>query len=145
MSPRAAWRLEGFGFEVYDYAAGKVDWLAAGRPTVRSGRGARRAIEVADREPTTCSPDTPVAGRVDRSVLVVNAERVVLGRVRAGDYGAEATAKDVMEPGPTTVRAHEPLDELLARMERRHVPEIVVTTPEGRLLGVVHRKPGQPG
>ena len=30
MSPRAAWRLEAAGFgPVYDYAAGKTDWLAA--------------------------------------------------------------------------------------------------------------------
>ena len=33
MSPRAAWRLESFGFEqVYDYVAGKADWGAAGLP-----------------------------------------------------------------------------------------------------------------
>ena len=36
MSPRAALRLERFGFEVYDYAAGKVDWLAAGLPAVQA-------------------------------------------------------------------------------------------------------------
>jgi len=33
MSPRAAWRLEETGFgPVYDYAAGKADWLAADLP-----------------------------------------------------------------------------------------------------------------
>ncbi|SRR6266699_6493234 len=33
MSPRAAWRLEATGFgSVYDYAAGKADWLAADLP-----------------------------------------------------------------------------------------------------------------
>ncbi len=33
MSPRAAWRLEATGFgPVYDYAAGKADWLAADLP-----------------------------------------------------------------------------------------------------------------
>src|SRR6266699_6824345 len=33
MSPRAAWRLEATGFgSVYDYAAGKTDWLAADLP-----------------------------------------------------------------------------------------------------------------
>jgi len=31
MSPRAASRLESLGFrDVYDYAAGKADWFAAG-------------------------------------------------------------------------------------------------------------------
>ena len=33
MSPRAAWRLEGLGFErVYDYVPGKADWFASGLP-----------------------------------------------------------------------------------------------------------------
>lgn len=33
MSPRAAARLEGIGFEqVYDYTAGKVDWGSFGLP-----------------------------------------------------------------------------------------------------------------
>jgi len=33
MSPRAAWRLEAARFDpVYDYAAGKADWLADDQP-----------------------------------------------------------------------------------------------------------------
>ena len=139
MSPRAAWRLEAFGFEVYDYAAGKVDWLAAGWPTVRRETTQRRAIDAADRQPATCSPTTPVERLGETSVLVINPQGIVLGRVRPGDYASEATAEEVMELGPTTVRAHEPLDDLLARMQRRRVAEIVVTTPEGELLGVVRR------
>jgi CBS domain-containing protein len=124
---------------VYDYAAGKVDWLAAGLPTVRAEPGPRRALEVADPHPPTCRPETSVAELGDRPVLVVNPENVVLGRVRPARYAGGVTAEEVMEPGPTTVRAHEPLDDLLSRMERRRVGEVVVTTPEGRLLGVVRR------
>jgi CBS domain-containing protein len=45
-----------------------------------------------------------------------------------------------MEPGPATVRAHEPLDALLDRMTGRDVAEMIVTTPEGELLGVVYRR-----
>jgi CBS domain-containing protein len=140
MSPRAAWRLERLGFEVYDYAAGKVDWLAAGLPSTRAELGPRRALDAATRDPTTCAPDAPAATMLAGSVLVVNENGVVLGRVRAdGHRPTDQPAEAIMEPGPATVRAHEPLDELLARMARRHVDEIVVTTPEGRLLGVVHR------
>ena len=138
MSPRAAWRLERFGFEVYDYAAGKVDWLAAGMPTVRAGPAERRALDVADPEPLTCAPDA-AAGTLMGTVLVVNEQLVVLGRVRPGDHPATARAEQVMEPGPATVRAHEPLDALLERMAARNVDEVVVTTPKGRLLGVVRR------
>jgi CBS domain-containing protein len=139
MSPRAAWRFERFGFDdVHDYAAGKVDWIAAGLPTIRSDPGPRRAIDAADRNPLTCRPDTRVVALEARSAVVVNDTGVVLGRVRGGQDGDEAlVAEAIMEPGPTTVRAHEPLDELLARMARRRVHEVIVTTPEGVLLGVV--------
>lgn len=98
-----------------------------------------RALDAANRNSRTCSPDTPVADLGTGSVIVVNEHGIVLGRVRAADSDdADATAEAVMEPGPATVRAHEPLDELLARMRRRHVDEMIVTTPEGRLLGVVN-------
>ena len=140
MSPRAAWRLERFGFDVYDYAAGKIDWLAAGLSTVRAEPGPRRALDAADRTPATCAPDTPLRSLGSGSVIVLNDEGVVLGRVRRGDRDdSDQTAEAVMEPGPATVRAHEPLDELLARMARRGVAEVIVTTPEGVLLGVVRR------
>lgn len=138
MSPRAACRLERLGYTTYDYAAGKVDWLAAGMPSVRSDTSERGALDDADRHPPTCAPGETV-GTVDTSVLVVNEQQVVLGRVPAGRHPASALAVDVMESGPTTVRAHEPLDALLTRMDKRQVHEIVVTTPEGRLLSVVRQ------
>ena len=141
LSPRAAWRLERFGFDVYDYAAGKVDWLAAGLPTTGAEAPPRRAIDVADRDPATCEPDSAVADLPSHSdvVVVLNKDGIVLGRVRLPVEGAAgATVGEVMEPGPGTVRAHEPLDDLLDRMGRRHVTQVIVTTPEGRLLGTVH-------
>jgi CBS domain-containing protein len=49
-----------------------------------------------------------------------------------------------MEPGPTTVRAHEPLEALLERMARRGVDDMIVTTPEGELLGIVRRTGEEP-
>jgi CBS domain-containing protein len=140
MSPRAAWRLARLGFEVYDYVAGKVDWLAAGLPTVRAEPAARRALDGADRSPVTCSPDTLVSALPAGAVLVVNDHDIVLGRVPADRHDdGSSTAEDVMEPGPTTVRAHEPFDALLERMQKRGVRTIIVTTPEGRLLGVINR------
>jgi rhodanese-related sulfurtransferase len=61
MSPRAAWRLEAAGFgPVYDYVAGKTDWLAADLPfegTARlAGMFTRRGV-------ATAGEDTPAAGR----------------------------------------------------------------------------------
>lgn len=67
MSPRAAWRLERLGFEpVYDYVAGKVDWMAAGLATIRAEPSHRRAIDAIDTTPVTCAPDTPVRDLPDR-------------------------------------------------------------------------------
>jgi rhodanese-related sulfurtransferase len=145
MSPRAAWRLERLGFgPVYDYAAGKVDWMAAGLPTVRADTSERRALDAADRDPPTCRPDDRLADVPDmqaRSVVVVNDRGIVLGRVNpARVEAADSTpVEDVMEPGPATVRAHEPLARLLERMGHRGVAEVIVTTPRGELLGVLQR------
>ena len=141
MSPRAAWRLERMGFApVYDYVGGKVDWMAAGLPTIRRETSQRRALEAVV-DVLSCSPDTPVGGlpRAE-SVVVLNDEGIILGRIgedRPDD--PTQTAEHSMVPGPTTVRAHEPLDPLLRRMEQRNVTEVLVTTPEGRLLGAVRR------
>jgi rhodanese-related sulfurtransferase len=145
MSPRAAWRLERLGLNpVYDYGAGKVDWMAAGLPTVRADTSERRALDVADRDPPTCRPDDRVgaiAGSQARSLVVTNDHQIVLGRVhpRRIDAADATPVEEVMEPGPTTVRAHEPLAPLLDRMARRGVDEVIVTTPQGELLGVLHQ------
>lgn len=140
MSPRAAWRLERLGFNpVYDYVGGKVDWMAAGLPTARADASERRALDAVHPNPATCAPTTPAASLpAGDEVIVVNDERIVLGRVRAGTHPPDATAQDVMAPGPTTVRANEPLDPLLERMRSKNVSTMIVTTPEGRLLGVIH-------
>jgi CBS domain-containing protein len=146
MSPRAAWRLERLGYgPVYDYAAGKVDWMAAGLPTIRADASERRALDGADRAPPTCRPDELVSNLVastpGAALVVVNDERIVLGRFRSGATFPDGTLRveDVMEPGPATVRAHEPLGPLLERMARREVDDVIVTTPEGELLGLVRR------
>jgi hypothetical protein len=120
MSPRAAWRLERLGYvPVYDYTAGKVDWMGAGLATVRADHSERRALDDADRDPPTCAPDDLIDHAVARAqgatLVVVNERRIVLGRLRLGMAKGAGTKRveDVMESGPTTVRAHEPLIPLL--------------------------------
>src|SRR5438128_4255591 len=112
MSPRAAWRLERLGFtDVHDYAAGKVDWMAAGLPTVRADTTQRRALDAADRDPPTCGSDMAVATAVQqvhdgrRSVVVINDAGIVLGRVGAHELNGppDVAVEEVMKPGPTTV------------------------------------------
>jgi CBS domain-containing protein len=149
MSPRAAWRLESFGFEqVYDYTAGKVDWLAAGLPTEGPGPGKVRATLAMERDVPTCAPDDALQPVLERTraagwivCVVLNDHGVVQGRLRPDRFDDSATGvvADAMEPGPATVRAHEDVAEALARMEKRGVTSLLVTTPEGLLLGVLLR------
>jgi hypothetical protein len=149
MSPRAAWRLEAFGYgPLYDYAAGKADWLAAGLPTVTGGERPRRAADVMERGVATCRPDQVVADIVTTGALggvcvVVNEQRVVLGRLRADrvDPADDRTAEEVMEPGPATIRADAPAAETTERMRSRGAASVIVSTPEGVLLGLLRADP----
>src|SRR4051794_14235461 len=115
MSPRAACRLEALGFsEVYDYTAGKADWLARALPTEGQKAGERRAHHLVVDDVVTCALGdqvSPVAERVMASryrfAFVVSPGRVLLGRLRraALEASGESRAEDVMEPGPSTIRA----------------------------------------
>ena len=150
MSPRAAWRLEALGFgPVYDYVAGKVDWLAHGLPREGTRAAVPRAGDLLDTEPPTCAPGEELAtaaASVEHSrygfCLVVNEQRIVLGRLRRSALrhaGDNATVESVMEPGPSTVRPNVRLSELEQRLEQQNLRTALVTTPEGRLLGVFAR------
>jgi CBS domain-containing protein len=77
--------------------------------------------------------------------MVVNEAGVVLGRLRrdALDPASTSTVLEFMEEGPTTIRADEDLASLVERMLRRKVGSIVVTDPDGRLIGIVHREDGE--
>ena len=152
MSPRAACRLETLGFDpglVYDYVAGKAEWLAYGLPREGDNAEVPTAGELVDGDPPTCALDTS-AGEIRSALtttgygfaLVTNADRIVLGRVRRSALAsadASSTAEDVMEPGPSTVRFNTRADVLVQRLEKRDLKTAVVTMPNGCLVGVFHR------
>lgn len=154
MSSRVAWRLETFGYDpVYDYAAGKADWLAAGLPTEGNQPKRGRAAEAIDRSVPTCSPNdglVDVASRLAQSgmpvCVVVNEQRVVQGRLRLDRLDSRDTrlAENVMEPGPATIRADADLIETRERMTTRNVSSLLVTTPDGMLLGALYNEPRSP-
>src|SRR5919202_1940777 len=145
MSPRAACRLETLGFEqVYDYVAGKVDWLARGLPAEGDRAGEARVGHVARDDVVTSALDKPlrdVREQIDASpygfALVVARDGTLLGRLRRSsiDDGADGTAESAMTPGPSTVRCDEAVGELRERLEKRELKTAVVSTPEGRLVG----------
>lgn len=150
MSPRAACRLEALGFgAVCDYVAGKADWLAHDLPSEGRLAGRPSAGALARTDVPTCSLDETAAHVLARLAsashpfaLVLSPAGVVLGRLRRSalaEARPDARAEEVMEPGPGTIRPDHPLDELLERLRARQLSTAIVTTPEGTLIGVVHR------
>ncbi len=149
MSPRAAWRLEGLGFEkVYDYMPGKADWFASGLP----GEGKLANIptigEAASRDVPTCGLRDRVGDARDQArktgwdrCVVVNEGRVVLGLLREEELSSdpESAVEAVMRNGPTTFRPHEPVGKLAERMSKRGASSILVTTSDGKLVGLLYR------
>ena len=150
MSPRAAWRLESLGFKkVYDYVAGKSDWIAAGLPVEGKAAAVPRAIDAVTRDVPTCGPfdrigdvsDQVEAARED-VCIVTNDEGIVFGRLRRRALSRDRgkAVHEVMESGPTTTRADDELQGLVERLHGAGVRSILITTPEGRLLGIVYRE-----
>ncbi len=150
MSPRAAWRLEGLGFErVYDYVPGKADWSASGLPTEGTLASVPNIGDAARQDAPTCTPTEKVGDVRDRTrragwdrCVVVNEERVVLGLLREKelDTDPEATAEEAMRNGPATFRPDEPVEKVAKRMRERGASAIVVTTSDGRLMGLLYRR-----
>lgn len=99
-----------------------------------------------DTDVSTCEPGESLEqvrsmlGEQQRCV-VVDDDRVVHGELRLRDLrdGKGATAEDRVRLGPTTIRADEYLGPLVERMRRAGVMTVLVTDPEGRLLGMLRR------
>jgi CBS domain-containing protein len=149
MSPRAAWRLEGLGFEkVYDYVPGKADWFASG--LLKEGRLAAVPTigDAARRDVPTCAPAEKVSAARDRvraagwdACVVVNKERIVLGLLREKELSSdpEATVERVMRSGPAAFRPDVPVGKMAERMRERGARTVLVTTSDGRLVGLLYR------
>lgn len=147
MSPRAAWRLESLGFgEVYDYVAGKLDWMAAGLATEGTNADRPRAGELARKDVPTCTLDERLSDVRERvggagwdAAVVVNGERVVLGLLRAKELGLDGALRivDAMRPAPSTFRPYVPAEEVGRFMRDRHVESSPITTADGRLVGLL--------
>src|SRR5712692_1928445 len=97
MAPRAAARLETMGFrEVYEYKAGKVDWMAAGLPTEGTNAAHPRAGDAARKDVPVCGLGERLGDVRDRAraagwdaAVVVDAERVVLGLLRSKELSKD--------------------------------------------------------
>ena len=138
------------GFEqVYEYEDGKRDWGSFGLP--HGGRLAKQpsAGDIARADVPTClltDSLSEVRRRVRESgwdsCIVVNDHRVVLGRLGRKAIGSDQgeSVEETMTEGPSTVRPSIGLDALLERMQSKNLSSWLVTTPDGRLVGLVLRR-----
>jgi len=146
VSGRAACRLEIMGFhEVYRYAPGKADWLAAGwetEGTEISQTAIRRSIQT---NVPTCALRERL-GEVkrrrqpqDEICVVVNDRNIVLGVIQGEAWNSNPAARvvDVMHAGPLTIRPHIDLKEAREILRDYDAPTVIVTTSDGELLGAV--------
>lgn len=132
--------------DLYDYVPGKVDWLAHDLPVEGDRAAPPTAGRVARGDVVRCAPDDRVAdvlAAIERSPypfgLVTSPDGTVLGRIRRGaleDSDWERTAGEVMELAPSTVRPHRAADGVAKRLADQDLRWAIVTTPEGRLLGI---------
>ena len=109
---------------------------------------ARTAADVAHHDVPTCALDDRLADVRDRvrparwdTCIVVTEQRVVLGRLgrKAIASDSESSVEEAMTPGPSTVRPSIGADALLERIRARNLSSYLVTTPDGRLVGLVRR------
>jgi len=112
MSPRAAWRLEATGFgPVYDYVAGKADWLAADLPFEGTaqlvGMFTRRNVaKVAEGTPAAKALGL-LEAQAFGPVLVVNEAGVVMGAAYREALAGAPDGPQAGDPGGgDTVRRH---------------------------------------
>ena len=120
---------------MYDYVAGKKDWVRHGADRTSHAPTCRINEQLQD-----------VRARLrdsgwDTSV-VVNEAWVVLGRLGRSALSREdpVTVEEAMTDGPRTYRPGIGADALLERLERGRLTTAVITTSDGRLVGVVLRE-----
>jgi CBS domain-containing protein len=151
MSPRAAWQLEALGFaDVYDFVAGKAEWVTRGLPVEGSGPHYPLVGEVARRDmihecrlgSKVGASRTAVAETGQNYCVVLNDADILMGRLRRRHLhgGDQEIVENVMETGPTTVRPTESAAALLKRMQARDVPAVLVTTAKGQFVGIARKQ-----
>jgi Mg/Co/Ni transporter MgtE len=129
---------------------GKVDWLAHALPVEGERAEPPTAGRLMRDDVVRCAPNDRVSDvleRIARSpytfALVTSATGRLLGRIRGSlcsERDRERPVSEVMELAPSTVRPHRSAAGLAERLAKRDLQWAIVTTPEGRLLGVAWRE-----
>ena len=128
---------------------GKVDWLANNLPV----EGDRPYAPIAGRamrdDAVRCRPTDRIADVLESIqgspypfALVTSNDGTLLGRAPASalDPASQRPVWDVAQPGPKTFRPHVEAEKVVEVLAEKGYRWAIVTTPEGRLLGVASRK-----
>jgi CBS domain-containing protein len=135
--------------DVYDYVPGKVDWLAHNLEVEGDDPEATTVGGLMRDDVVRCAPTDHVAdvlASIKASpypfALMTTDGGTVLGRLPASalDAGSEEPVEDLAEPGPKTFRPHHSAAHVAEQLADKNLRWAVVTTPEGRLLGVASRE-----
>lgn len=149
MAPRAAARLESLGFDkVYQYKAGKLDWLAAGLPTEGTNSDCPRAGDASRKDMFVSGLQDRLGEVRDRAqaagwdvVVVIDDQRVVLGLLRSKqlEMDPKLTVEQAMRTGPSTFRPYVSTKEMADFMVGHDLDSAPITTSDGKLVGVLFR------
>ena len=126
---------------------GKIDWLARSLPVEGERAGETRVGNIARDDVVTCrlADDAAEVGRrIEESpygfALVEADDGTLLGRLRGSTIEPGRTAEELMSPGPSTVRPDTDPAELREKLDAKDLKTAIVSTPEGKLIGVVTRR-----
>ena len=137
---------------------GKVDWLAHNLPVEGERPDAPIAGRVMRDDAVLCRPTDRIADvreAIERSpypfALITSDDRTLVGRAPSSalDPASDRPVWDIAEPGPKTFRPHVSAGKVAGILADKGLRWAIVTTPEGRVLGVASRealaRAGDPG
>ena len=140
--------LEAFGFEeIYDYLAGKADWLASDLPA-EATTVTRPMTGDLTRFAETCGLSEQAGAVAERLRdasqavgIVVHSADIVVGQVELYqlERHQDRHIEDLMELGPKTFRPDTDPEAPLSFMKQHHTDQAIVTRPDGALLGLIER------
>lgn len=128
---------------------GKVDWLAHKLPVEGDRPDLPTAGRVTRDDAAVCRPTDRIADvrkSIERSpypfALVTSDDGTLLGRAPSSalDFASQRPVGDVAEPGPKTFRPHVSAEKVAAVLANKGLGWAIVTTPEGRVLGIASRE-----
>ena len=134
--------------KVFDYVAGKQDWLANRLPTEGTRADSARIGDLADKDVPVCFANETVGEVKDRlaktgwdMAVAVSEEGIVLGLLRNEQFAAPADQRieQVMKLGPSTWRPNLEVERMIRHAQRYQLHHLLITTPDGALVGVLRR------